>query len=173
MHQLLFLRHAQAEPPAAGGADHDRPLSPRGQADAAAIGRAMRQAGLQPDVVLVSPALRTQQTLAALQAAKLWDERPNIDTLPLLYMATAARLRDLLRDLPETARSALLISHNPGVHELARSLSGPVPMNPALSRLATAYPTAALAEFLITTPWRKLGPGAAALQRFLPPSDLA
>ncbi len=172
MHQLLLLRHAQAEPAAAGLADHDRALSPRGQADAAAIGRAMRQAGLAPDVVLVSPARRTQQTLAALQAVKLWDERPNIDTLPVLYMAGATRLRDLLRDLPETTRSALLISHNPGVHELARSLSGPVPMKPELARLAAAYPTATLAEFLITTPWRKLGPGAAALQRFLPPCDL-
>ena len=169
MHQLFLLRHAKAAPAQAGLADHDRPLTEAGRRAALGIGQAMRRAGLAPDVVLVSPALRTQQTL---DAAGLWDERPNIDTLPVLYMATANQLRDILRGLPETARSALVIGHNPGLHELAGMLAGAASVRPELNRLAGGYPTATLTEFLVTTAWRKLGPGAAALQRLLQPSDL-
>jgi phosphohistidine phosphatase len=168
MHQLILLRHAKAARETAGVADHDRPLTADGRQAAGAMGQAMRKAGLSPDVVLVSSALRTQQTLDALEAANLWDERPNIDTLPTLYMAAPNQIRDALRDLPETVRSALVVGHNPGMQELALSLAGPL----GLSKLAEGFPTAALAEFLVTTPWRKLSPGAAALQRYLTPADL-
>jgi phosphohistidine phosphatase len=172
MHQLILLRHAKAARETAEGSDHDRPLTPDGRRAAGGIGQAMRRAGLTPDVVLVSSALRTQETLDALEAASVWDERPNIDTLPALYMATHNQIRDLLRDLPETVRSALVVGHNPGLQELAHILAGPATDRPDLARLADGYPTASLTEFLVTTQWRKLGPGAAALQRFLQPSDL-
>jgi phosphohistidine phosphatase len=172
MHQLILLRHAKAARETDGVSDHDRPLTGGGRQAATAVGQAMRRAGLSPDVVLVSSALRTQQTLDALEDANVWDERPNIDTLPALYMATPNQIRDALRDLPETVRSALVVGHNPGLHELAMSLAGPPAAKPELARLAEGYPTAGLTEFLVTTPWRKLSPGAAALQRFLQPADL-
>jgi phosphohistidine phosphatase len=173
MHQLILLRHAKAARETAGVSDHDRALLPEGRRAAAAIGKAMRKAGLAPDVVLVSSALRTQETLEELETASVWDERPNIDIIPTLYMATPGQIRDCLRDLPETVRSALVIGHNPGLHELASSLAGPLTGKPELVRLAEGYPTASLAEFLVTTTWHKLAPGAAALQRFLLPADLA
>jgi hypothetical protein len=40
-----------------------------------------------------------------------------------------------------------------------------------LARLQEGFPTAALAEFLVATPWRKLGAGSAAVQRFWQPAD--
>jgi phosphohistidine phosphatase len=162
MHQLILLRHAKAARETAGVSDHDRPLLPAGRAAAAAIGKAMRKAGLSPDVVLDE-----------LETANVWDERPNIDTIPTLYMATVNQIRDCLRDLPETVRSALVIGHNPGLHELAVALSGSPSAKPELMRLRDGYPTASLAEFMVTTTWHKLSPGAAALQRFLQPGDLA
>jgi len=172
MHQLILLRHAKAAPETAGGSDHERPLTAHGRHAATAIGQAMRQAGLTPEVVLVSTAKRTQQTLEALEAAALWDEWPNVDALPALYMATPNQIRDLLRELPETVRSALVIGHNPGLHELALTLAGPATAVSERVRLSHGYPTSALAEFLVTTPWRRLGPGAARLQRFLQPADI-
>jgi phosphohistidine phosphatase len=172
MHQLILLRHAKAARETAGVSDHDRPLTADGKLAAGAIGQAMRRAGLSPDVVLVSSALRTQQTLDALEGAGVWDERPNIDTLPVLYMATPSQIRDALRELPETVRSALVVGHNPGLHELAVSLAGTPSAKPEFLRLGDGFPTAALAEFLVTTAWHKLSPGGAALQRFLQPADL-
>jgi phosphohistidine phosphatase len=172
MHQLILLRHAKAARETAETSDHDRPLTAEGRRAAGAVGQAMRKAGLSPDVVLVSSALRTQETLDALETAAVWEERPNIDTLPGLYMATHTQIRDYLRDLPETVRSALVVGHNPGIQELAQILAGPATGRPELARLADGYPPAALSEFLVTTPWRKLGQGTAALQRFLQPADL-
>jgi phosphohistidine phosphatase len=172
MHQLILLRHAKAAPEAAGGSDHERHLTEAGRRAAIAMGRAMRKAGLAPDVVLVSSSLRTQQTFEALETVAVWDERPNIDSLPILYMASRHQIRDILRGLPETVRSALVVGHNPGLHELALSLAGPPSPQPNLARMGHSFPTASLAEFLVATPWRRLGPGAASLQRFLQPVDI-
>jgi phosphohistidine phosphatase len=172
MHQLILLRHAKAAAELPGGSDHDRPLTGGGRNAATAIGRAMRKSGLAPDVVLVSSAKRTQETFAALEAAAVWDEWPNVDTVPALYMATRQQLIDILRELSETVRSALVIGHNPGLHELALALTGAPSPRPELARLGAGYPTASLAEFLVTTPWRRLGPGATALQRFVQPEDV-
>jgi phosphohistidine phosphatase len=172
MHQLILLCHAKAARESAGVSDHDRPLLPEGRRAAAAIASAMRKTGLSPDVVLVSSALRTQETLEELETADVWDERPNIDTLPALYMATSPQIRDAVKNLPETVRSALVIGHNPGLHEFATALAAPAPGKPDLTRLTEAFPTAALAEFLIPTAWHRLAFGTAALQRFLVPAGL-
>ncbi len=61
-----------------------------------------------------------------------------------------------LRGIKETVRSALLIAHNPGLHELAMTLVGDHAMtfvNPDLRRLAEGYPSGALAEFTVPGPW--------------------
>ena len=88
-------------------------------------------------------------------------------------MATSGQLRDVVQNLPESVRSALVIGHNPGLHELALSLAGPVRSRPELRRIEDGFPTAAMAEFLVATPWRRLAPGGAALQRLIVPKDLA
>ncbi|MBU6418712.1 MAG: histidine phosphatase family protein [Proteobacteria bacterium] len=173
MHQLFLLRHAKAEAEAKGQADHDRALTDNGRRAARKIGQAMRKAGLAPEVVLVSTAARTQQTLEELENAPVWDEWPNIDNLPQLYMATPPQILSALRGLPETVRSAIVIGHNPGLHELALTLTGPDRTDSALARIDEGYPTAALCEFLITGTWRQLGPGSASLKRFLLPKDLS
>src|SRR5690606_21935701 len=60
---LVLLRHAKAERPP-GVADADRPLSPRGHADAHAAG-AWLKPRFQPDLILCSPSKRTRQTWQA------------------------------------------------------------------------------------------------------------
>lgn len=169
MHQLILLRHAKAVQPPAGMADFDRPLSASGHRAAGEIGVMMRSTGLTPDMVLASPSLRTRQTL---DAAGPWDAPPTIDLLPALYLAAPEQIMEALRALPETVRSVLVIGHNPSLHDVARALAGGSFGTPELRQLEIDYPTAGLTEFLVTTAWAKLGPGAAALQRFLQPAKL-
>ena len=119
---------------------------------------------LAPDALAI--AIADEGAVAALI------RRPNIDTLPALYMATSPQIRDAVKNLPETVRSALVIGHNPGLHEFATALAAPAPGKPDLTRLTEAFPTAALAEFLIPTAWHRLAFGTAALQRFLVPAGL-
>jgi phosphohistidine phosphatase len=132
----------------------------------------MRELGLVPEVILVSSARRTLQTLEALTPL---DGSPLVEPMDDLYLAPWPRLLDTLREVRETVRSALLIGHNPGLHELAMALAGPAAMAtgaPMARRLAEGYPTATLCEFAIACPWQALEPGSARLTRFLTPAEL-
>ncbi len=167
MHQLLLLRHAKSVRDEPGLPDRDRPLAPRGRRDATALRGALRALGLVPDLVLLSPSLRTRQTLAALEP---WDDTPLVEALDPLYLADPADIQAALAEVAETVRSVLLVGHNPGLHAFARRLAGATDSD-AARRLAERYPTGALAEFVIPGPWRQ--PGGARLIRFLTPEDLA
>jgi len=172
MRQLLLLRHAKSSWDDPALSDHARPLNARGRRAAAAIAQAMRELGLCPDIVLVSSARRTLQTLEALTP---FEDPALVEPMDALYLAPWRRLLEAVQGVPETARSLLLIGHNPGLHELALALAGPAGMGrggPALQRLAEGYPTAALAEFTIASPWRLLEPGGGRLVRFVQPRDL-
>lgn len=170
MRQLLLLRHAKSSWDDPKLPDHARPLNARGKRAVTAMARAMRELGLAPDVVLVSSARRTLQTLEAL--APLADS-PIIMPMDDLYLAPWTGMVALIRRVPETVRSVLLIGHNPGLHDLALSLPGPGGLASAQGlRLADAYPTCGLAEFSIALPWHQLESGGGRLVRFLPPADL-
>lgn len=170
MHQLFLLRHAKAESEVSGLSDHDRSLTAKGRYDAGKIAQAMRKAGLAPEVVLVSTATRTRQTLEELENASVWDEWPNIDSLPQLYMAGPGQLLNTIRDLPETVRSVLIIGHNPGLHELALRLAGDSLLQKS-EGLHEGYPPATLSEFLVTGRWRRVGEDTTSLKLLLKAQD--
>jgi phosphohistidine phosphatase len=169
MHQLLLLRHAKSSWDDPKLPDRDRPLSKRGRRAAAAMRQAIIDLGLTPDMVLLSPARRVQETLAALEP---WDDTPLIEPVEALYLANPGQMLALLREVRETVRSVMLIGHNPGLHELAASLAAGSGTTEPKLRLLAAFPTAALAEFAITTPWQQLDAGRTRLMRFLTPKDL-
>jgi phosphohistidine phosphatase len=169
MHQLLLLRHAKSSWDEPAIADRDRPLNRRGERAAAAVGRAMSELGLIPGLILASPARRTMQTLAGLAP---FPGAVRIETPEELYLADAARLLAMLRDLPEREARVLVIGHNPGLHELAVTLVGNNRPTADAERLAQRFPTAALAEFAMGGRWQELGPSGGRLVRFLLASDL-
>jgi len=169
MHQLLLLRHAKSSWDDASLPDRERSLNKRGRRAAAAMREAIRGLGLAPDVILVSPARRTRETLEALEP---WDDTPLVEPVDALYLATAAQLFGVVRDQSETIRSIMLIGHNPGMHEFGVSLAGRTSLSDATNRLLAGFPTGALAEFAIASPWRQLSAGGGQLVRFLTPRDL-
>jgi phosphohistidine phosphatase len=172
MRQLLLLRHAKSAWDDAALPDHDRPLNARGRRSATAMRQAMRDLGLTPDVVLVSTARRTMETLELLEP---WDETPLIDSLDSLYLADPMRITAALHSVAETVRSVLLIGHNPGLHDFALSLAGPRAIaagGPAERELESGFPTAALAEFAIPGSWWDLRESSGRLVRFLTPRML-
>ena len=169
MHQLLLLRHAKSSWDEAKLDDRDRPLTERGLRAAATMREAMHALGLAPDLVLVSPARRTLQTLDALEP---WDDTPLIEQIEALYLAHPAQLLATLHEVPETVRSVLLIGHNPGMHDLAQALNQHATPTDAARRLVAGYPTGALAEFAVAGAWMHLGAGGGRLTRFLTPREL-
>ncbi len=171
MRQLLLLRHAKSSRDDPKQPDRERPLSPRGHRAAGVMRRCMRELGLLPDLVLVSTARRTMETLEALEP---WDETPLIEPMDSLYLASATQLLTTLHGVGEVVRSVLVIAHNPGLHELALALVGPPPIgetSETARRLAAGFPTGALAEFIVPARWWELDVGGARLQRFLMPRE--
>jgi phosphohistidine phosphatase len=168
MHQLILMRHAKAERARDDQADHDRALSPAGREAARRMRGRLRGLAIEPDVVLVSSARRTRETL---EGVAFWeDQTPNIEVMETLYMAPAARLLEILRELRETMLSVMLVGHNPGLHELALMLaSGAQAREAAHAQLEEGFPTMRAAEFLVLTPWRDLRPAGARLQRVIDP----
>ena len=167
------MRHAKSGWDDPSLSDHARPLNALGRAGATAMRGAMLDLGLTPDLVLVSSARRTLQTLHLLEP---WDQTPLIEVIDTLYLADLDTLLGVLHAVPETLRSVMLIGHNPGMHELALHMIGggsSAQGKSDASRLAQGYPTGALCEFTVPGSWASLAAGSARLQRFLAPRDLA
>ena len=121
MKRLFIVRHAKAERAEPGGEDFDRPLAPRGEHDAVAVGRRLAGGGIHPGAIVASPAQRTLAT-AKLIARELDFPWKEIRTAKSAYLASGDALLNLVHRLDEGAESALLVGHNPGVSELAQSL---------------------------------------------------
>jgi len=168
MRRLMLLRHAKSDWPA-GMADLDRPLAPRGREAAPRMGAYLAEEGLLPDLVLVSPARRTQETFD-LVAPHVGD--PDSRTEPRIYEAPAERLLEVVRETPGAVRTLLLVGHNPGSEDLARRLVGHGDRY-AFARLNQKYPTAGLAviDFAVEE-WREVAPRGGRLDRFVTPKTI-
>jgi phosphohistidine phosphatase len=170
MKRLLLLRHAKSSWDHAGLDDFERPLAPRGVRAAGAMARFLAKHRLQPDLVLCSAARRTVETWNRLAGALKHKATVLIERD--LYLAEADSLLDRLRAVPAEAATVLLIGHNPGMEDLARTLCGSGDAA-ALKRLKAKFPTAALAviEFDAAR-WSDLAKRKGRLERFVVPKDL-
>jgi phosphohistidine phosphatase len=141
---LYLMRHAKSSWSAADLRDFDRPLNRRGFRDAPAMGRRLRAHGVQPEIILCSPAKRAVQTLENLHLPAdciLYEER--------IYAASEQELLRLVRGLDNRRSSAMLIGHNPAMTMLAAALSG--------AQIAH-MPTCSVAVIrLHTSSWAKAG----------------
>lgn len=140
MLQLTLLRHAKAATDSDTGEDFDRPLASRGRSDAPVVGKAVAEAGADPQVVLVSAAKRTRETWALVAPFFPKAEARFVDGL---YLAAADII---LREAEEAgAERVMVVAHNPGLHELAARLAHR--MIDKESKVRAKYPTAACAIF--------------------------
>ena len=169
MKTLYLLRHAKSDWGDASLRDFDRPLNKRGWEAAKAIGREMRERDLVPDLVLVSPAVRTRETLGRMQEGF----GASFDTVEdrAIYLADTTTLVDLLRGAPGHADRLMIVGHNPGMHELVLVLAnGPHDLR---NEVAHKYPTAALAEISFDVDeWPDVAPGTGHIRSFVKPRDL-
>lgn len=127
--RVILVRHAHADWPDDHGLDLERPLTPRGNEDAARTAAAIKAAGLAPRMLLVSPALRTRQTAAIITTVLgLSDDCTRF--VDGLYNASSQELEAELRRNASDGDTILLVAHNPGISELGRKLAGDRPTRP-------------------------------------------
>lgn len=160
--RLVVMRHAKAEQ--LGPSDLERQLTRRGHDEAAEAGRWLAARGFVPDHALVSSAVRTRETWAEVSGAAGWSLEPDFQSA--LYAAGPESALDLLRLLPRTATSVLVLGHNPTVAYLAQLLSDGQGDQDAHRQMATGFPPAAVAVFEHTGEWAGLDIAAARLTGF-------
>lgn len=170
MKTVLLLRHAKSSWADAGLDDFDRPLNDRGREAAPRIAAHLADAGLLPEIVVASPAQRTRETVTALVPAL--GGKAEIVYEDKVYLAPSKTLLKLVHGLDDRLASVLIVGHNPGLEELAKSLAGHG--NDKLrKRLAGSYPTGALAALSFDVArWRDVAAGAGRLTHFARPKDM-
>jgi len=162
----MLLRHAKAVR-AEGLKDFDRPLKPIGREQARHIGAFMSARRLEPELAVVSTAVRARETFDLVDIF-LHPPPERIDE-PLMYEAIPKGLFDILRSLPPKHGSALFVGHNPAFEDFAGELvSGGNP--DALVRFGGEMPTGALAVIDFPTDrWRGIEWQEGALALFVTP----
>ena len=113
---LILWRHAEARDAGPGENDLARPLTTRGEKQAERMAGWLNRVLPASTRVLVSPALRTRQTAAALGRATRVDAA-------LAPGATARQLLDAAQ-WPDGHDAVLLVGHQPTLGQLAAQLMG-------------------------------------------------
>lgn len=161
---IVIMRHARAV--SFAESDQERALTPAGEADAAEAGAWLAgRLGAPPDHVLVSSALRTRQTWAAVASAAGWTG-VDAEFEDGLYSAGPEAALEYLRAAPEGAEVVLYLGHNPTASYLIHLVEDGG-ADPALfERVSGGCPPASVAVLGTDRPWADLGEGGARLLDF-------
>ena len=118
--RLIVMRHAKSSFLDGQQEDFERPLDEQGQKDAIMIGNQLLNLGWRPDIVMVSPSMRTMETLNLMGEEFI---KTKCVTDSELYLADLYTLEDCVNKAPDDV-TTLLLAHNPGIEILVSSLSG-------------------------------------------------
>ncbi|WP_280396627.1 SixA phosphatase family protein [Nocardia carnea] len=155
---LILMRHGKsAYPP--GIDDHERPLAPRGQREAALAGDWLRATQPPIDAVRCSTATRTRETLAATAVTAPVEYDAGI------YEAEADSLIESVRLTDPAVSTLLVIGHSPGMPWTAWDLAAEHDTEDAL-RMSRKFPTSALAVLRFAQTWDEVYPGTGELVTF-------
>lgn len=163
--RLTLLRHGQAQSPDAYAEDFERPLTRRGEIEAAEMAKRLVFRGLVPELIVASPAERAWST-AKIVARSGEMEQQSLRCARELYTAAAGGIWQLIRELDPAVGHVLICAHNPALSDLA-SRFGPRPQR---RRLRTAGFATAVWHH---ADWQFLEPEAAASLELDDPDSLA
>ena len=139
MARITLLRHAKAEIPDMVTADFDRALAARGRRNADRIGRFIRDNDMLPELILLSPSARTQETYDL--ASVHWPDIP-VRHVGSIYEASGTTVFAAIEAHAADLGSVLVIGHNPGLVVLLHNLVDEPPAGLNMSY----FPTCCLAD---------------------------
>lgn len=171
MRRLFLFRHAKSSWQDDGQDDFDRPLNSRGRRATPVTAAFLQRNGLFPDLILCSTACRARETLALTlpflqgEATILLEDR--------LYLASAAKMFNRLRDVDDRFADVMIVAHNPGLQDLALMLAEKG-SDDDLTLIRSKFPTAGLAQIdFASESWSSVMRRSGTLVRFVTPRVLA
>ena len=109
---------------------------------------------------------RTRETIECLEMGL--GRSLAVEYTPKLYLCAPAEVLNLLRALPETVKSVMLVGHNPGMQQFCLDMAAHGETD-ALEELAMGFPTCALAQLTVAVQgWKKLAFRQGTLVEYLP-----
>lgn len=158
MKTLLLARHAKSDWGVHGLSDHERPLNKRGRRDAPAMGHRLADEGVEVERIVSSTAVRAHTTAGAYASVF---GIPVIEEAAL-YAASARTILAVAAALPAEVEAAMLVGHNPGMHDAVAELTGTY----------VEFPTCAVAECAVDIgSWDELIEGSGRMLRLRTPGD--
>ena len=141
---LYLVRHAESNGPSSSQRDFDRQLNTRGEHDAQEMGRQLKIRGIQPDIIVSSPARRAAQTSEFI-ATELGIPADSIVFEEKIYDASVSNLVGIIQTLKDSYTSVMRIGHNPAISWLVHQLTG--------EHIANAPPCAMATVRISSTHW--------------------
>lgn len=162
LHTLVLIRHAKSSWEDASWSDFDRPLNKRGLRDAPVMAQKLKQTGLEPDLVVSSPANRAFTT-ACFHAEAYGIAKEQVNIQERIYEAGISELLDIVQNLPENAGTVYLFGHNNGISMFAGYLTGEMLLLPTQGTVVIAF----------DTPWKDVTMDSGTLIRHMFPKQFA
>jgi phosphohistidine phosphatase len=161
MKTLFLLRHAKSQRKDETLPDFERPLTRRGKRAAETVGRYLKAHAGVPQLILSSPALRARETTELLVNAAQWSTEVRYDQR--LYTAGQMSLAEVVAQIENDRKAALIVAHNPGIEEFLSLLTGN----------GAQIPAGSVAKIRIkATKWANVGDKRATLEWVVTPKDL-
>lgn len=156
---LILVRHAKAEAPQPGLDDHGRALAIQGREASVRLAERLLEAGIVPDLALVSSSNRTVQTFKRM-ATVLPDVPLQIEDD--LYESARERYLSVLSAVGD-AQTVMVIGHEPTTSHVAAWLAGPGSLKRPLQKVAHGLSTSGTAILEYDGAWADLGQRTARL----------
>ena len=112
--KLLYLaRHAKSSWKNMDLSDIDRPLNKRGKKDAPFMGKILSKKGINPDLIISSPAKRARKT-ALVIAEEISYPINSIQYEDNVYESSSRELLEFVKSIDDEYNSVMIFGHNPG-----------------------------------------------------------
>ena len=122
MKTLILVRHAKSSWEEAGIDDFDRPLNERGKHDAPVMAKRLKNKNIDVDIFISSPAKRALRT-AKYFAEEFDVDKKEIEQVSKLYGASVSTFLEVVSNIDEKNKIAVLFSHNPGITDFANTFT--------------------------------------------------
>jgi phosphohistidine phosphatase len=146
MKTLYLVRHAKSSWKQPELSDFERPLNKRGKNDAPFMGKLLSEKGINPSLIISSPAKRASVT-AKMIASEINYPKEKIVLNKNIYEASGRGLLEIISESEEKYNSVMLFGHNPGLTILHNNLS---------DHFIDNIPTCGVVALKFSTTWEKI-----------------
>jgi phosphohistidine phosphatase len=122
MLHLYLIRHAEAFEKASHQTDLQRELTAKGRSDASHLGNYLGIQKIKLDLILSSPAVRTQTT-AQVIAASILIGTEKIISHPNLYHASPIDMLNIVKGIKNEFQHVAMVGHNPTISAFANIIN--------------------------------------------------